>query len=155
MWDDGVAAVDVASHMLGLDELNLSDEELEQIKQLWIDQREHDLFYWSGEPELVEAMASGNGWVAYAWQGAYALLRAQGVPVAYALLGGKLAEATARNDESALALFLAGPDPTLPVFIYGQLRFASRLPMLISLAVMVMAGTLTLAFVADRLRRGS
>jgi hypothetical protein len=41
----------------------------------------------------------------------------------------------------------------LPVFIYGQLRFASRLPMLISLAAMVMAGTLTLALIADRLRR--
>ena len=38
-------------------------------------------------------------------------------------------------------------------FIYGQLRFASRLPMLISLAVLVMAGTLTLLLVADRLRR--
>jgi spermidine/putrescine transport system substrate-binding protein len=84
MWDDGVAAVDVASHVLGLDELNLTEEELEQIKQTWIDQREHNLFYWSGEPELVEAMASGDVWVAYAWQGAYALLRAQGVPVAYA-----------------------------------------------------------------------
>jgi spermidine/putrescine transport system substrate-binding protein len=124
MWDDGVAAVDVASHILGLDELNLTDEEFEQIKQLWVDQREHNLFYWSGEPELVEAMASGDVWVAYAWQGAYALLRAQGVPVAYAnpeegrhswvgyygiragtenldnayaFLDGKLAEATARN----------------------------------------------------------
>ena len=29
-------------------------------------------------------MASGDVWVAYAWQGAYALLRAQDVPVAYA-----------------------------------------------------------------------
>ena len=124
MWDDGVAAVDVASQVLGLDELNLTEEELEQIEQLWIDQREHNLFYWSGEPELVEAMASGDVWVAYAWQGAYALLRAQGVPVAYAnpeegrhswvgyygiragaenldnayaFLDGKLAEETARN----------------------------------------------------------
>ena len=84
MWDDGVAAVDVASYAHGWDELNLTDEQLEQIKQDWIAQREHNLFYWSGEPELVEAMASGDVWVAYAWQGAYALLRAQDVPVAYA-----------------------------------------------------------------------
>ena len=124
MWDDGVAAVDVASQVLGLDELNLTEEELDKIQQLWIDQRELNLFYWSGEPELVEAMASGDVWVAYAWQGAYALLRAQGVPVAYAnpeegrhswvgyygiragtenldnayaFLDGKLAEETARN----------------------------------------------------------
>jgi ABC-type spermidine/putrescine transport system permease subunit II len=41
----------------------------------------------------------------------------------------------------------------LPVFIYGQLRFASRFPMLIALAALVMVCTLTLAFIADRLRR--
>jgi spermidine/putrescine transport system substrate-binding protein len=124
MWDDGVAAVDVASYAQGWDELNLTDEQFEQIKQDWVDQREHNLFYWSGEPELVEAMASGDVWVAYAWQGAYALLRAQDVPVAYAnpeegrnswvgyygirkgtenldnayaFLDGKLADETARN----------------------------------------------------------
>lgn len=75
--------------------------------------------------------------------------------IAPAIVAAWLVAFTASFDEFALALFLAGPDPTLPVFIYGQLRFASRLPMLISLATMVMAGTLTLAFVADRLRRRS
>jgi spermidine/putrescine transport system permease protein len=73
--------------------------------------------------------------------------------IAPAIVAAWLVAFTASFDEFALALFLAGPDPTLPVYIYGQLRFASRLPMLISLATMVMAGTLTLAFVADRLRR--
>src|SRR5215212_860207 len=73
--------------------------------------------------------------------------------IAPAIVAAWLVAFTASFDEFALALFLAGADPTLPVFIYGQLRFASRLPMLISLAAMVMAGTLTLAFIADRLRR--
>jgi spermidine/putrescine transport system permease protein len=73
--------------------------------------------------------------------------------IAPAIVAAWLVAFTASFDEFALALFLAGPDPTMPVFIYGQLRFASRLPMLISLATMVMAGTLSLAFVADRLRR--
>jgi spermidine/putrescine transport system permease protein len=73
--------------------------------------------------------------------------------IAPAILAAWLVAFTASFDEFALALFLAGSDPTLPVFIYGQLRFASRLPVLISLAVLVMAGTLTLAFIADRLRR--
>ena len=71
--------------------------------------------------------------------------------IAPAIVAAWLVAFTASFDEFALALFLAGADPTLPVFIYGQLRFASRLPMLISLAVMVMAGTLTLALIADRL----
>jgi spermidine/putrescine-binding protein len=84
MWDDGDSAVNVAARIRGWDGQNLTDDQLAQIKQDWIDQREHNLFYWTGEPELVEAMAAGDVWVAYAWQGAYALLRAQGVPVAYA-----------------------------------------------------------------------
>jgi spermidine/putrescine transport system permease protein len=73
--------------------------------------------------------------------------------VAPAIGAAWLVAFTVSFDEFALALFLAGAEPTLPVFIYGQLRFASRLPILISLAVMVMAGTLTLAFIADRWRR--
>ncbi len=73
--------------------------------------------------------------------------------VAPAIGAAWLVAFTVSFDEFALALFLAGADPTLPVYIYGQLRFASRLPILISLAVMVTLGTLTLAFIADRLRR--
>ena len=84
MWDDGEAAIRVSSYIHGWDAENLTEEQLAQIEQEWIDQRQHNLFYWTGEPELVEAMAAGDVWVAYAWQGAYALLRAQGTPVAYA-----------------------------------------------------------------------
>lgn len=84
MIDDGGAAVDASAAIHGWDELQLTPEQLEQIKQDWIAQRDLNLFYWTGEPEVVEAMASGDVWVAYAWQGAYALLRAQDIPVAYA-----------------------------------------------------------------------
>ncbi|MFN8593325.1 MAG: ABC transporter permease [Thermomicrobiales bacterium] len=73
--------------------------------------------------------------------------------IAPSIVAAWLVAFTASFDEFALALFLTGPDPTLPVFIYGQLRFASRLPMLIALASMVMVGTLLLALLADRLRR--
>jgi spermidine/putrescine transport system permease protein len=60
---------------------------------------------------------------------------------------------TASFDEFALALFLTGADPTLPVYVYGQLRFASRLPMMVALAVMVAGGSLLLAVMANWLRR--
>ena len=55
-------------------------------------------------------------------------------------------------DEIALAIFLVGGDPTFPVFLYGQLRFAQRLPVLIAMAVLLMIGTVTLTLVALRLR---
>src|SRR5258705_480436 len=53
----------------------------------------------------------------------------------------------------ALALFLAGTQPTFPVYLYGQLRFANRLPIMIALAVLMMIGTLTLVLIAERVRR--
>jgi spermidine/putrescine transport system permease protein len=55
-------------------------------------------------------------------------------------------------DEVALAIFLVGGDPTFPVFLYGQLRFAQRLPVLIAMAVVLMLGTVALSLVAVRLR---
>ena len=58
-------------------------------------------------------------------------------------------------DEVAIALFLAGGDPTFPVFLYGQLRFAQRLPVLIAMAVMLMIGTVALTLVAFRIGRRS
>jgi spermidine/putrescine transport system permease protein len=57
-------------------------------------------------------------------------------------------------DEVALANFLAGGDPTFPVFLYGQLRFAQRLPVLIAMAMLLMVGTITLTLIANRLRSG-
>lgn len=84
MWDDGPGAVTVSSYIHGWDETQITDEQLAQIKDEWIEQRGLNLFYWAGEPELVEGMANGDVWLGYAWQGAYATLLGQGVPVAYA-----------------------------------------------------------------------
>jgi len=84
MWDDGPGAVTVSTYIHGYDETAVTDEQLAAIKGEWIAQRDLNLFYWAGEPELTEGMAGGDVWVAYAWQGAYATLLGQGVPVAYA-----------------------------------------------------------------------
>jgi spermidine/putrescine transport system permease protein len=58
-------------------------------------------------------------------------------------------------DEIALAIFLVGGDPTFPVFLYGQLRFAQRLPVLVAMAVLLMIGTVALSLIALRLQRRS
>jgi spermidine/putrescine transport system substrate-binding protein len=85
MWDDGVdGAVAVSSYVHGWDPDEITPERLEQIKEEWVAQKAHNLFYWAGEPDLVAAMEAGDVWVGYAWQGAYATLLANGVPVAYA-----------------------------------------------------------------------
>jgi spermidine/putrescine transport system permease protein len=70
-----------------------------------------------------------------------------------AIISAWLVAFTVSFDEFALALFLAGSEPTFPVYLFSQLRFANRLPVMIALAVLLMMGTLTLVFVAERLRR--
>lgn len=85
MWDDGPGAVATSAYIHGWgDETKITADQLAQVKQEWIQQRALNLFYWAGEPELIDAMAKGDVWVAYAWQGAYATLLGKGVPVAYA-----------------------------------------------------------------------
>ena len=70
-----------------------------------------------------------------------------------AMVAAWLTAFTVSFDEFALALFLAGTQPTFPVYLFSQLRFANRLPIMIALAVLMMIGTLTLVFIAERIRR--
>lgn len=73
--------------------------------------------------------------------------------IAPAMVSAALTAFTVSFDEFAIALFLAGPDQTFPVYLYSSLRFANRLPILIALGVLVMAGSLALVLAAERLRR--
>lgn len=73
--------------------------------------------------------------------------------IAPAIVAAWLVAFTVSLDEFALALFLAGTEPTFPVYLFSQLRFASRLPVMIALAVLMMIGTLLLVLVAEWIRR--
>ena len=70
-----------------------------------------------------------------------------------AVVSAWLVSFTVSFDEVALALFLAGRDPTFPVYLAGQLRFTSTLPVLIAAAVLLMIGSLVLLLIAERIRR--
>lgn len=70
-----------------------------------------------------------------------------------AIISAWLTAFTVSFDEFALALFLAGTQPTFPVYLFSQLRFTNRLPVMISMAVLLMIGTLTLVFISERIRR--
>ena len=73
--------------------------------------------------------------------------------IAPAVVSAWLVAFTVSLDEFALALFLAGNDATFPVYLFSQLRFASRLPVMIALAVLLMAATLVLVLAAEWIRR--
>lgn len=73
--------------------------------------------------------------------------------IAPSVISAWLVAFTVSLDEFALALFLAGNEPTFPVYLFSQLRFASRLPVMIALAVLLMIGTLVLVLFAEWIRR--
>jgi spermidine/putrescine transport system permease protein len=70
-----------------------------------------------------------------------------------AMVSAWLTAFTVSFDEFALALFLSGTQPTFPVYLFSQLRFANQLPIMIALAVLMMIVTLTLVFLSERFRR--
>ena len=73
--------------------------------------------------------------------------------VAPAILSSLLVTFTISLDEFILAFFLSGTEPTLPVYIWGQLRFAAKLPGVLALGTIMIVATVILLTIAEILRR--
>ena len=56
-------------------------------------------------------------------------------------------------DEFIMAYFLAGTDPTLPIFIWSQLRFPFRLPGVLALGSLILVVSFVVVFISQWLRR--
>ncbi|MBN1583227.1 MAG: ABC transporter permease [Anaerolineae bacterium] len=64
-----------------------------------------------------------------------------------AILAAFLTSFTTSFDEFAVSFFLIGREATLPIYLYSQLRFPSRLPIVVTLAAIVMVtSTILLGF---------
>jgi spermidine/putrescine transport system permease protein len=70
-----------------------------------------------------------------------------------ALISAFLIAFTLSFDEFAIASFLAGPEPTWPVFLFASLRVPSQLPQLIAVSSMVFMASLLLIAAAEIGRR--
>lgn len=55
-------------------------------------------------------------------------------------------------DEFLLAYFLSGTEGTLPVYIWGQLRFPERLPMVLALGTIILSVSVALVILAEYVR---
>jgi spermidine/putrescine transport system permease protein len=55
-------------------------------------------------------------------------------------------------DEFLIAYFLAGTDATLPIYIWGALRFPSQLPKVLALGAMIIAASCVLVVLAEWIR---
>ena len=101
-----------------------------------------------GFPSNLEEAAEDLG-ASYA----YTLRRVILPLIAPGMLAAWLVAFTVSFDEFVLTSFLIGRDPTLPVFIVGQLRFANRFPQVVALAIVVMLVSLTLVVIAEWVQR--
>lgn len=70
-----------------------------------------------------------------------------------ALVAAFLTSFATSFNEFALAFFLTGRENTLPMYLYSQLRFPSRLPLVVTLAALTMVATIGIMIFAEWLRR--
>lgn len=75
--------------------------------------------------------------------------------VAPGIISSFLIAFTNSLDEFIIAFFLTGTDVTLPVYIWGQLRFPARLPSIMALGFLMVLLSLLLLLVAEYFRRRS
>jgi len=55
-------------------------------------------------------------------------------------------------DEFLIAYFLSGTEATLPIYIWGQLRFPARLPMVLALGALILVASIALVVLAEYIR---
>lgn len=73
--------------------------------------------------------------------------------VAPAIISSLLVSFTISLDEFIMAFFLTGTEVTLPVYIWGQLRFAAKLPAVLALGTLLLVASFLLLTLAEVLRR--
>lgn len=60
---------------------------------------------------------------------------------------------TVSFDEFIMAFFLSGTDPTLPMYIWGQLRFPQEFPSILALASIILLASFVLVFAGQWINR--
>lgn len=69
------------------------------------------------------------------------------------IISALLISFTISLDEFIIAFFLAGSEPTLPVYIYSQLRFPKEIPSIMALGTILVAASIVLLTIAEYFRR--
>jgi len=84
IYDSAEPAVLMAATVLGFDPWNLSEEQLEAVKQKLIELKPNLLGYWTDYTEINQQIASGEVWLgANTWPDCYVAVKAEGLLVEY------------------------------------------------------------------------
>jgi spermidine/putrescine transport system permease protein len=70
-----------------------------------------------------------------------------------AIISSLLVAFTISLDDFIMAFFLGGNDATMPVYIWGQLRFAAKLPSVLALGTLLLVASIVLLTIAEIMRR--
>ncbi len=73
--------------------------------------------------------------------------------IAPGLISSLLISFTISLDEFIIAFFLTGAEPTLPVYLWSQLRFPTKIPVVMALGTILVALSVILLTVAEIFRR--
>ncbi|ARE85086.1 Inner membrane ABC transporter permease protein YdcV [Roseovarius sp. EC-HK134] len=99
------------------------------------------------DPSMEEASADlgENGWWTF-WRVTFPM-------VLPGIVASLLLTFTISFDEFIMAFFLTGTDPTLPMYIWGQLRFPKEFPSVLAMAALILFVSFALVFVAQWIGR--
>lgn len=86
----------------------------------------------------------------------FTVFRRAVLPLAWSAIGSAFTLSFLTSfDEFIVAYFLAGTEPTLPLYIWSQLRFPKSLPVVMALGALILLVSALLAGLAELLRRRS
>jgi spermidine/putrescine transport system permease protein len=94
--------------------------------------------------EEVSADLGEDGWMTF-WRVSFPLM----LP---GIIASLLLTFITSFDEFLLAYFLSGTEATLPVYIWGQLRFPERLPIVLALGAIILTVSVGLVILAEYVR---
>ena len=83
MEDYPEAAVAMASDALKLPYPNLTDDQLEQVKQKLVELKPNVRTLWTTSAEIIQQMTNGDVSIGFGWNDQYANIKAVGTPVVY------------------------------------------------------------------------
>jgi spermidine/putrescine-binding protein len=87
VWDGSASNFEYTALMLGFPEMdNMTTDQLNQAKEKLIQQKPLNKFYWKSEygaGGMQPAFKSGDIWITYSWQDAYAIMQGDGLQVAF------------------------------------------------------------------------
>jgi spermidine/putrescine transport system substrate-binding protein len=84
-WFDSAGdMVPLAGYALGFaDPWNMSEDELEQVKQTLIDGKKNVRIIWGSQADMENDVKAGNIWVTYAWPASWVNMKKEGLDVTY------------------------------------------------------------------------